>query len=77
MSFTAEETRILLCTPRVGPLVISRLEAVGLDSVAKLKTVGLEEAVSRVCTLVGSVAWRNRQRALASALTLLLAGNAA
>ena len=74
MAFTSEETQILLRTPRVGPLVIRRLEAVGLDSVAQLKTVGIEEAVTRVCTLVGSVGWRNRQRPLASALALLLAG---
>ncbi|MDE2368098.1 MAG: hypothetical protein KGN16_03935 [Burkholderiales bacterium] len=77
MSFSASERHTLLITPQLGPRIISRLEEVGLDSVDKLRAVGIDEAVRRVCDRVGSPAWRNRQRPLARALADVVAGAAA
>jgi hypothetical protein len=68
MSFDGHERRLLLATPRIGPIVIERLEAVGIDSIARLRQQGVEQAVILVCTSLGTVAWANRRRALRDAL---------
>ena len=68
VSFERHEHRLLLATPRIGPMVIERLEAVGIDSLARLREQGVERAVALVCASLGSVAWANRRRALAQAL---------
>lgn len=76
MTFPRTEREILLKSPGIGPGVIERLEALGLDSLDKLGAVDLEEVVGRVCCLVGSAAWRNRRRALARALAEVTATTA-
>lgn len=48
--------------------MLQRLEQVGLDSLDKLRQVGAEQAVERICALQAGTAWRNRRRALARAL---------
>ena len=68
MAFQLTERARLLAAPRIGPAVVQRLEQVGLDSFAKLRQVGVEEAIRIVCAHVGHSAWGNRRRALQSAL---------
>lgn len=68
MAFAPEERARLLTMPRIGPTVIERLEKAGLDSLERLREVGVDAAVSAVCAELGSVAWANRRRALKAAL---------
>jgi hypothetical protein len=69
MAFTLEERRQLLATPRLGPGVIDRLELLGIDSFDKLRRIGVDAAVDRVCQSIGSSAWANRRKPLALALS--------
>ncbi len=64
MAFSESERRVLLAAQRLGPRVIQRLEQIGVDSLAKLKAMGADAAVHRICEQLGSTAWANRRRAL-------------
>lgn len=64
MSWPESDCRLLLAVPRLGPVVIDRLQSAGIRSMADLRAVGAEEAVDRICRQLGSAAWRNRQQAL-------------
>lgn len=68
MSFQPTERSKLLDTPRIGPAVVQRLEQGGLDSFAKLRQVGVDQAIRIVCEQFGNSAWANRRRALCRAL---------
>ena len=72
MAFPAAERAALLKVPRLGPVVLQRLEQAGLDSLAKLRAVGVDTAVRMVCDRVGNVAWANRRHALQSAVSACL-----
>lgn len=67
MPFDPEERKALLLIPRIGPGVIDRLEALGIDSAEKLSAIGVDETVQLVCRALGSPAWRNRHAALVEA----------
>jgi hypothetical protein len=73
MAFSSTERQRLMVARGLGPLVLTRLEQVGLDSLDKLRQVGVDQAVERVCAQQAGPAWRNRRRALAQALALSLA----
>jgi hypothetical protein len=62
--FSEEERRVLLQEPRIGPIVLERLEAAGFNSLDQLRQAGAQAAVQRVCLQTGQVAWRNRRRPL-------------
>jgi hypothetical protein len=62
--FSEEERRVLLQEPRIGPIVLERLEAAGFYSLDQLRQAGAQAAVQRVCLQTGQVAWRNRRRPL-------------
>lgn len=68
MAFPPRERERLMVARGLGPTVLQRLEQVGLDSLDKLRQVGAEQAVERICALQSGTAWRNRRRALARAL---------
>lgn len=68
MPFIEEERALLLSAPGVGPMVIARLEAAGIESLRALRQVGVEQAIAQVCTQIGTAAWRNRQAALLGVL---------
>lgn len=68
MAFSDEERALLLRAPRIGPAVIDRLQAVGLDSLEALRRVGVDAAVERVCQHLGSTAWANRRDAIQAVL---------
>lgn len=62
--FSDEERRLLLQEPRIGPVVLERLEAAGFSSLAQLRSAGAGAVVQAVCRQTGQVAWRNRRRPL-------------
>lgn len=68
MAFTHEERRQLLVTTGIGPIVVQRLEEAGVDSLDKLRQVGVDRAVDGICSRIGSIGWATRRRALARAL---------
>ena len=62
--FSDAERQLLLLTPGVGPMVLERMEDVGINSVEQLRCEGVEAVVDLVCRRVGSTAWANRKGAL-------------
>jgi len=64
MAFEAHERARLVAEPGLGPGVIGRLEALGFDSLEKLRLHGVEQVVTRVCAEFGNRAWRNRLQPL-------------
>lgn len=66
--FSESERLALLRLHGIGPIVVSRLEALGIVSFAKLREIGTDRAVQMVCEAMGSPAWKNRQTALERAL---------
>jgi hypothetical protein len=67
-AFTAPERSVLLRVPGIGPLVVQRLQDVGIASLHDLRRVGPEVVVQRICALTNSPAWLNRKRALQAAI---------
>ncbi|MDE2372154.1 MAG: hypothetical protein KGN16_24515 [Burkholderiales bacterium] len=68
MAFEPHERRILLAAPRVGPTVVERLEAAGVDSFEKLNQIGIDGAIDLICRRLATAAWGNRRTALEQAL---------
>lgn len=68
MPFTAEERVLLLRTPRLGPVVVSRLEAAGLDTMARLAAISASQVIEIVCSGNRRHGWQNRRRALEQAV---------
>ena len=64
MSFTPEERKLLLSAPRIGPRVVNQLEVAGLDSLAKLRAIGVDGVVQLICDRLACGAWMNRRSAL-------------
>jgi hypothetical protein len=75
MAFEDSERSLPLSSRGMGPLVVQRLEQVGIDSLAKLREAGVEAASDAVCDMLGSVAWGNRRRALVDAFASLNPSN--
>lgn len=73
--FDPIERAALLSSRGIGPSVLERLEQVGIDSLAKLRAIGVVAAVDEVCAMLGTPAWGNRRRALEDAL-IWAVGNA-
>ena len=68
MAFRSAERSLLLRTQGLGPTVVNRLEAAGIDSMERLERLGVEGAVEIVsCQMFGS-GWKNRRRALERAV---------
>jgi hypothetical protein len=70
-SFSDLERHLLLSTPGISHGVVSRIEAAGVCTIRELKDRGVEALVDQICRGVGSLAWRNRKRALSRALARL------
>jgi len=71
-TFDADDLRLLLSQPNIGPVVVARLAAVGITSLALLRTAGVEATVAQVCAALGNHSWVNRRRALHAALARAL-----
>lgn len=70
VKFPPEERQLLLNTPRIGPSVVARLESMGIDSLGKLRRLGVDSVVQSICDSAGNSAWANRRRALLQACHL-------
>lgn len=66
--FCDAERRHLLASPGLGPVVVQRLETVGVTSLDSLRQRGVDRVIDLLCKSGGNAAWRNRRRALAKAL---------
>lgn len=73
--FSPEERRLLLSLPRIGERVIERIEALGVASLQELHHRGIDRVVDSICREQGNLAWRNRRRALVSALSAVAPQN--
>ena len=56
MTCSPRERRLLLNTPRIGPVVVRRLEDAGFDSITVLRQAGVAQVVGMISLQVGSVA---------------------
>lgn len=68
MAFRPDERTLLLRTPRLGPIAVARLEAVGIDTLERLARVGVGRAIELVGREVRGSGWQNRRRALEQVL---------
>lgn len=66
MSFSTEERNALLALKGVGPTVLARLEAMGIESLAQLSVADVESIVSHAARLTGSTCWKNSPQARAA-----------
>ncbi len=71
MGFPPEQRAQLLVAPKIGPVVLARLEALGLDSYDKIQRVGIDRAVRMVCEQTGQIGWACRRKALHRAFDAL------
>lgn len=66
MPFPPHERDALLALKGVGPTVVTRLEQLGYDSLARLAGADTTEIVTRAAGLVGSSCWKNSPQARAA-----------
>ncbi len=66
LAFTADERRALLAVKGVGPAVLSRLEQLGCDSLARLAGASALDIVAGASRLTGSTCWKNSPQARAA-----------
>lgn len=70
VKFPPVERKLLLNTPRIGPSVVARLEAMGIGSLSELRRRGVDNVVQAICAAAGNGAWANRRSALLQAAHL-------
>jgi predicted RecB family nuclease len=66
MPFSLEERTALLALKGVGPTVISRLEQMGIESLAKLGTANVSDILTQASAALGSTCWKNSPQARAA-----------
>lgn len=66
MSFTTSEKQALLALKGVGPIVIKRLEDIGIDSFSVLKKYEVEEITNLVASMLRTSCWKNSPQAKAA-----------
>ncbi|EJK99640.1 hypothetical protein [Pseudomonas chlororaphis] len=66
MPFPLEERQALLKLKGVGETVVTRLEQLGIDSLAQLARADALEIVTQASALVGSSCWKNSPQARAA-----------
>jgi predicted flap endonuclease-1-like 5' DNA nuclease len=66
MPFPLEERQALLKVKGVGETVVTRLEQLGIDSLAQLARADALEIVTQASVLVGSSCWKNSPQARAA-----------
>ena len=67
-TFRDHDRRILLTERGIGPLVLERLQQMGLYSIDDIRVAGVETVLDRICLLLGGSGWANRKRAFQRAL---------
>ena len=63
MPFAPSERKALLTVKGVGPTVVTRLEQMGIESLAVLARANALDIVSDAAALVGSSCWKNSPQA--------------
>lgn len=66
MPFSPEERTALLALKGVGPTVIARLEQMGIESLADLRTSNVSDILAQASAASGSTCWRNSPQARAA-----------
>lgn len=66
MPFPQHERAALLAVSGVGPTVVTRLEQLGYDSLARLAEADAADVVAGAAALVGSSCWCNSPQARAA-----------
>lgn len=66
MSFSLEERTVLLALKGVGPTVITRLEQMGIDSLAELGQASVSDILAQASAALGSTCWKNSPQARAA-----------
>jgi predicted RecB family nuclease len=63
MGFSADERVLLLSVKGVGPIVVDRLEQIGIDSLAALAETDVDAILQQVAGMLGTTCWRNSPQA--------------
>jgi len=66
MAFSPTERTALLALKGVGPSVISRLEQMGIDSLAELGRSDVTDILAQASAALGSTCWKNSPQARAA-----------
>lgn len=66
MPFPLQERRTLLAVKGVGPAVVTRLEQMGIESLAHLAKANALDILSQGAKLTGSSCWKNSPQARAA-----------
>ena len=66
MPFSREERTALLALKGVGPTVITRLEQMGIESLAELRTADVGDILAQASAALGSTCWKNSPQARAA-----------
>ena len=71
MPFPLTEYNELLALKGVGPAVISRLEQMGIDSLAVLSEASVADILARASAATGSTCWKNSPQARAAIIAAI------
>lgn len=66
MPFSLEERTALLALKGVGPTVITRLEQMGIESLAELGKSNIRDILTQASAALGSTCWKNSPQARAA-----------
>ncbi|QVL21036.1 helix-hairpin-helix domain-containing protein [Pseudomonas qingdaonensis] len=66
MAFSPTERTALLALKGVGPTVITRLEQMGIDSLAELGRSDVTDILAQASAALGSTCWKNSPQARAA-----------
>lgn len=66
MAFAPDERTALLALKGVGPTVITRLEQMGIDSLAQLSQADVSDILAQASAALGSTCWKNSPQARAA-----------
>lgn len=66
MTFAPDERTALLALKGVGPTVITRLEQMGIDSLAQLSQSDVSDILAQASAALGSTCWKNSPQARAA-----------
>lgn len=66
MAFAPDERTTLLALKGVGPTVITRLEQMGIDSLAQLSQSDVSDILAQASAALGSTCWKNSPQARAA-----------
>ena len=71
MPLNAEQQQSLLAQRGVGATVLTRLQQMGLDDIAKLAAADVDDMLQQGAALSGSTCWRNSPQARSAIETVL------